>query len=972
MALTSTPRRAGPYAGTGTLTPYPFAFKVFSPTDVQVTVTDPQGLELDATFGTDYTVALHADQDAQPGGSVAMVRPVLAGYSVTLTSRVPYDQPMVLTNLGGFYPEVLNDNADRQGIQIQQLLEWLSRTLSMPVGSELTYEQLLDMLTEAQAWADQALAIAGTVPPAYDTAAALRAAGTPAGISYATTGGALAAGDGGGGAWRWDADSTADDDLGTVLLPAGHVGAGRWVRVISGAVSLSAWGLIGGGADDSAAVSAAFAALGSTVRELVIPDIGEPIIARRAVTIPDGVVVRGHGWGSHIKWDEHAVPERPQPLYDAACIYNRNYSRQRGTPDSFVIRDCTLEFTGNSTQNVRGLMLSNVDGQLCENVRFIGTESAGFPVTLYWAQGAWRNLAVRDCYFDHRSRGGEGGSLWFSNINDTSTNPDDVCRGLLIDNCEIVKEHQDEAWAVFSRQGLIENVIVRGVRTVAKGGVQQNVTSSVIAACDRDPAVWSAGQPVSVGDYRKPTSWNKRYYVCISAGVTGATEPAWDRRPFAEQDDGTARWLCYFCGVQNVVIEGCYYDTRDTAFEQLKISRAINIFGTADENYAGTEDVTIRDCQFYSAPDFLNAGVGPACINVVATESTTIRDCKFFGSNGSAGYPRRFIQGDTGLPIDLVEGCTFVGDAQNGFVRNVRNFRNNVIIYQGTDNKTPLEFVNRATLNRFRHDSAPFAPSLWLSDCDATDQNLFWSVAESRWKEQRLLFRDTGIRADLSAPDGYVNLLSHGRQIMTSAESNSRWNSTGLTITAHNASLLGHNECSTYACTTGVTATYSDPGYSVADKTVTLWFAARSGDGAGHLCRLRMGANPADRPADVWVFVQPRFGLFAISHTFGASGGSLYFEIEFPDGASVVATPIQAAAIDEIYAVCPTDRGAAGSGAVNKPSGVQWVEISAPPTWGAWLSGDVVHSATSTVGQPIGWRCTASGSPGTWAALAAL
>ena len=246
MALTSTPRRAGPYAGTGTLTPYPFAFKVFSPTDVQVTVTDPQGLELDATFGTDYTVALHADQDAQPGGSVAMVRPVLAGYSVTLTSRVPYDQPMVLTNLGGFYPEVLNDNADRQGIQIQQLLEWLSRTLSMPVGSELTYEQLLDMLTEAQAWADQALAIAGTVPPAYDTAAALRAAGTPAGISYATTGGALAAGDGGGGTWRWDAASTADDNIGTVLLPAGHVGAGRWVRDYPGSINVRWFGFLPG------------------------------------------------------------------------------------------------------------------------------------------------------------------------------------------------------------------------------------------------------------------------------------------------------------------------------------------------------------------------------------------------------------------------------------------------------------------------------------------------------------------------------------------------------------------------------------------------------------------------------------------------------------------------------------------------------------------------------------------------------
>ena len=44
--------------------------------------------------------------------------------------------------------------------------------------------------------------------------------------------GALEAGDGGGGTWRWDAVSEEDDNLGTVVLPTGHTGAGRRNRII--------------------------------------------------------------------------------------------------------------------------------------------------------------------------------------------------------------------------------------------------------------------------------------------------------------------------------------------------------------------------------------------------------------------------------------------------------------------------------------------------------------------------------------------------------------------------------------------------------------------------------------------------------------------------------------------------------------------------------------------------------------------
>jgi hypothetical protein len=64
-----------------------------------------------------------------------------------------------------------------------------------------------------------------------DTVADLRAhaRATDQDLVFLTLG-ALEAGDGGGGVWYWDGASTEVDNLGIVLLPTGHTGAGRRVR----------------------------------------------------------------------------------------------------------------------------------------------------------------------------------------------------------------------------------------------------------------------------------------------------------------------------------------------------------------------------------------------------------------------------------------------------------------------------------------------------------------------------------------------------------------------------------------------------------------------------------------------------------------------------------------------------------------------------------------------------------------------
>ena len=70
-------------------------------------------------------------------------------------------------------------------------------------------------------------------------------------------------GDGGGGSFCWNATATEPDDGGLYILPNGHVGAGRWQRIVEGDVYQAAWWGAKSelGFDNRAAVQAALDAL---------------------------------------------------------------------------------------------------------------------------------------------------------------------------------------------------------------------------------------------------------------------------------------------------------------------------------------------------------------------------------------------------------------------------------------------------------------------------------------------------------------------------------------------------------------------------------------------------------------------------------------------------------------------------------------------------------------------------------------
>jgi hypothetical protein len=186
MTISSTNRKAGPYTGNGVTVAFPFAFKVFSASDVLVVRTDLLSVETDLTLTTDYTVTLNADQDANPGGTVTTLAAPATGYLITLTSAVQNLQQVVLA--GAFYPKVINDALDRLTIFAQQLSEQIGRAVKTSISSSINPDVLLDSLIDNVALASiNATSAANSANSASDSAAiALAAAENATGLPTQT------------------------------------------------------------------------------------------------------------------------------------------------------------------------------------------------------------------------------------------------------------------------------------------------------------------------------------------------------------------------------------------------------------------------------------------------------------------------------------------------------------------------------------------------------------------------------------------------------------------------------------------------------------------------------------------------------------------------------------------------------------------------------------------------------------------
>ena len=154
MTISTSNRRAGPYLGDGTQREFPFTFKVFNAGDVRAFVADSQGRERALTYGADYRVTLHDNQEAHPGGQLTLTVALAAGEKLAIGSQTAIVQSKVFTNQGGFYPVLLNDALDLLTVICQELQAQLARAMLAPVNATVTPSFPLPDAKKYLRWSD--------------------------------------------------------------------------------------------------------------------------------------------------------------------------------------------------------------------------------------------------------------------------------------------------------------------------------------------------------------------------------------------------------------------------------------------------------------------------------------------------------------------------------------------------------------------------------------------------------------------------------------------------------------------------------------------------------------------------------------------------------------------------------------------------------------------------------------------------
>lgn len=118
------------YMGNGATTEWPFTFKIFDESNIQIFLTDPNGAE--TKLDTGYRVDKQNGYVEYPYPSGT---PLPSGWKITLLREVPLVQETDLVNQGPFFAEVIEDALDRLTAIDQQQQEKLDRTIILPVSA---------------------------------------------------------------------------------------------------------------------------------------------------------------------------------------------------------------------------------------------------------------------------------------------------------------------------------------------------------------------------------------------------------------------------------------------------------------------------------------------------------------------------------------------------------------------------------------------------------------------------------------------------------------------------------------------------------------------------------------------------------------------------------------------------------------------------------------------------------------------
>ena len=361
-------------------------------------------------LGTDYSLAGAADED---GGTLTTIAAnMVVGDIITIKRDIAITQTVNYVYNDRFPAETHERALDKLTMIVQQLKEVADRSVQFP-ESEVAGTGNVMPAASGRAAKILGYDASGNAVQLYDPVSAVFAQGD---AIYANSvaalkavsvtglltgqqchvGGYATVGDGGGGTFVYDSASSATETIGTIVSP--NSGAGRWLRIFSGAVNVKWFGAKGDASTDDA-----------TAIQLAINTAG----AGGAVYFP-------------------AVASGAYYKTAAELTYTANYLKLFGAPGTEVRNvgaGACFKFTGCQFLTIEDLNIRGdggsqgagatgtygIDFDGCSNVRLSRVEFRNHGShAVYFHNGAW-DIFISTCIFF--SCGGDG----ISSVSPSST-----------------------------------------------------------------------------------------------------------------------------------------------------------------------------------------------------------------------------------------------------------------------------------------------------------------------------------------------------------------------------------------------------------------------------------------------------------------------------------------------------------------------------------------------------------------------
>lgn len=133
MTITNTTLASPTYNGNGSTTAFATGFQFISNSDLQVVVTDANGVETIKTITTHYTVT---GAGVSGGGTVTFLTAPASGTFVNIKSNVTLDQQVDYVEGGAFSAATHEGALDKLTKAIQQVKEITDRSLTLPIANQ--------------------------------------------------------------------------------------------------------------------------------------------------------------------------------------------------------------------------------------------------------------------------------------------------------------------------------------------------------------------------------------------------------------------------------------------------------------------------------------------------------------------------------------------------------------------------------------------------------------------------------------------------------------------------------------------------------------------------------------------------------------------------------------------------------------------------------------------------------------------